>query len=115
MKKELPEADRFEKEAYLKGLREIFVIKGNSMLPTLNPGDCVIINPELKPEISDIVLLRHPFIQNLKIVKRIDEITAEGNFIVRGDNPQESTDSRNFGAILAKDILGVAVCRFTGD
>jgi nickel-type superoxide dismutase maturation protease len=115
MKKELPEADSFEKEAYLKGLREIFVIKGNSMLPALKSGDCVIINPELEPEIGDVILFHHPFIQNLKVVKRITEITAEGNYIVRGDNPQESTDSRSYGAILAKDILGVAVCRFDGD
>lgn len=81
MKKELPEADSFEKEAYLQGLREVFVIKGNSMLPALKPGDCVIFNPELKPETGDIVLLRHPFIQNLKIVKRIAETTTEGKGI----------------------------------
>lgn len=115
MKKELPDADAVEKQAYLQGFRQIFVIKGNSMLPTLKNDDCVIFNPELKPKIGDIILFQHPFIQNLKVVKRISEITPEGNFIVLGDNPSESTDSRSYGAILAKNILGVAVCRFDGE
>ncbi len=115
MKKELPEADLFEKAAYFLGYRDIFIIEGDSMLPTLKPGDCVFINPELKPEIGDIVFFRHPFIQNLYVVKRLADITPEGNYYVLGDNPPESTDSRSFGAILAKDILGVAVCRFDGN
>lgn len=115
MKKELPVADAVEKQAYLQGFRQIFVIKGNSMLPVLKNGDGIIVNPDLKPETGDIILFNHPFIQNLKVVKRILEITSEGNFIVRGDNPQESTDSRSYGAILAKDVLGVAVCRFEKD
>ena len=115
MKKDLPDADAVEKQAYLQGFRKIFVIKGNSMFPALKSGDGVIFNPELEPETGDIILFHHPFIQNLKVVKRIAEITSEGNFIVRGDNPQESTDSRSYGAILAKDVLGVAVCRFDGN
>lgn len=115
MKKELPDADAVEKQAYLQGFRQIFVIKGNSMFPTLKDGDCIIFNPELEPETGDIILFNHPFIQNLKVVKRISEITAEGNLIVLGDNPSESTDSRSYGAILAKNVLGVAVCRFDGD
>lgn len=115
MKKELPVADAIEKQAYLQGFREIFVIKGNSMLPTLKSGDCVVFNPELKPNAGDIILFHHPFIQNLKVVKRISEISAEGNYIVLGDNPSESTDSRSYGAILAKDVLGVAVGKFDGD
>lgn len=115
MKKELPDADAVEKQAYLQGFRQIFVIKGNSMMPALKSGDCVIFNPEIEPKIGDIILFHHPFIQNLKVVKRISEITAEGNFIVLGDNPSESTDSRSYGAILAKDVLGVAVCKFDGE
>jgi nickel-type superoxide dismutase maturation protease len=115
MKKELPNADTVEKEAYLQGFRRIFVIEGNSMLPVLKSGDCVIFNPELEPETGDIIFFHHPFIQKLKVVKRVSEITAEGNYIVLGDNPSESTDSRSYGAILAKDVLGVAVCKFDED
>ena len=114
MKKKLPEAGLAEREAYLSGFLDVFIIEGNSMLPVLKTGDCVFINPELNPEIGDIILFHHPFIQNLKVVKRLAEITNEGNYFVRGDNPQESTDSRSYGAILAKNVLGVAVCKFVG-
>ncbi len=111
MKNKLPTADFFEKAKYFLGWRDIFIIEGDSMLPTLKSGDCVLIDPESKPEIGDIVFFRHPFIQNVNVVKRLAEITPEGNYIVLGDNPPESTDSRNFGAISPKNILGAAVSR----
>lgn len=115
MKKELPEAGLAEKEAYLSGVLDVFIVEGNSMLTVLKSGDCVFVDPKLEPEIGDIILFHHPFIQNKKLVKRIAEITTEGNFIVLGDNPPESTDSRSFGAILPKNILGVVVYRFDGE
>lgn len=108
----LPEADFFEKAAYFLGWREIFIIKGDSMLPTLKQGDLVFINPSAKPKIGDIVLFRHPFKQSVKAVKRLAQITADGRYFLVGDNALESADSRSFGAIRAKDVLGVAVCRF---
>ncbi|MEO6588647.1 MAG: nickel-type superoxide dismutase maturation protease [Pyrinomonadaceae bacterium] len=111
MKNELPEADFLDKAAYFLGWRDIFIIEGSSMLPTLKPGDCILINPGLKPNIGNIVFFRHPYIQKVYVVKRLAEITLEGSYIVLGDNPPESTDSRSFGAILAVNILGVAVCR----
>lgn len=111
MKNGLPEADWIETAAYYLGWREIFRIEGDSMLPVLKNGEFVFINPYLEPQIGDIVLARHPFKQSVKIVKRLKEITSEGKFFLGGDNAPESTDSRSFGAIQAKDILGVAVCR----
>lgn len=111
----LPEADFFEKAAYFLGWREIFIIEGDSMLPTLKEGDCVFINPSAKPKVGDIVLFRHPFKQSVNVVKRLAQITPDGRYFLLGDNALESTDSRSFGAIAAKDILGVAVCRFDGN
>ena len=111
MESELPEADFFEKAAYFLGWWDIFIIEGESMRPTLQPGDCVFINPKLKPKIGDIALFQHPFKQNINVVKRLAEITPDGRFFFLGDNAPESTDSRSFGAVLPKDILGVAVCR----
>lgn len=111
----LPEAGFFEKAAYFLGWREIFIIEGDSMLPTLKQGDCVFINPSAKPKVGDIVLFRHPFKQSVNVVKRLAQITSDGRYFLVGDNALESTDSRSFGAISAKDILGVAVCRFDGN
>jgi nickel-type superoxide dismutase maturation protease len=111
MENELPAAGWLEKAAYLCGFREIFVIDGDSMLPTLKPGERVLIDPGGPFEVGAVVLARHPFRRGLRIVKRIREITPEGRYFLVGDNAPESTDSRSFGTLAAKDILGRAVCR----
>lgn len=111
MKNELPEAGWLEKIAYFLGWREIFLIEGDSMFPALKNGDVVLINPRAELRTGEIALARHPFKQSVKIIKRISEITPERKYFLVGDNLAESTDSRSFGAIQAKDILGKAVCR----
>lgn len=111
MENELPDADRSEEIAYVQGLREIFRVAGDSMLPALKKDDLVLIDPSARIETGDIVLARHPFKQSVKIIKRIREILPGERYFLVGDNPSESTDSRSFGAISAKDILGKVVCR----
>lgn len=111
MKNGLPDADWFEELAYLSGFREIFRIEGDSMLPVLKDGELVLINPHADLEVGDIVLARHPFKQSVKIIKRIAEILPGERYILLGDNPPESSDSRQFGAIAAKDLLGKAEAR----
>lgn len=108
MEKELPAANWTEKIAYFLGRREIFLVEGDSMLPILKDGDYVFINPHAQPNVGDIVLARHPFKQSVKIIKRVAEISPEGKFTLLGDNLAESTDSRSFGALAAKNILGKA-------
>jgi len=108
MENSLPEANWLDEIAYVGGEREIFRVEGDSMLPALRDGDLVLINPHADFEIGDIVLARHPFKQSVKIIKRIAEILPGERYILLGDNPAESSDSRQFGAIAAKDILGKA-------
>ncbi len=111
MENELPKADESEELAYNRGLREIFLIEGNSMFPALKNGDLVLINPHADLCVGDIVLAQHPFKKSVKIIKRIAEILPDEKYFLVGDNPSESSDSRSFGAIQAKNILGKAVCR----
>ncbi len=111
MGNELPEADRLEEIAYIGGLREIFRVEGDSMIPALNAGDLVLINPHAEYAVGDIVVARHPFKQSVNIIKRIAEILPGERYILLSDNLLESSDSRSFGAILAKDILGKAEAR----
>ena len=108
MENGLPEAGSTDELAYQSGLREIFRVEGDSMLPVLKNGDLILINPCAEFRIGDIVLARHPFKQSVKIVKRIAEILPGERYFLLGDNPPESSDSRQFGAIPAKDILGKA-------
>jgi len=109
--KDLPEANWKERILFFLGRRKGFIVEGNSMLPTLKDGDALLIAPNAQMNAGDIVLANHPFKKNSKILKRIGEITNDRRFFLIGDNKEESTDSRSFGAIQAKDILGKAVCR----
>ncbi len=108
----LPKADWFEKTACFLGWREIFLIEGGSMYPTLRDGDRVMINPHDQIRVGDIVLARHPFKSSVKIIKRVAQILEDGRYFLVGDDAMESIDSRSFGAIKPEDILGRATCRF---
>ena len=91
-----------------------FLIEGESMWPTLNEGDVVLVKRTSSVLEGDIVLAKHPYKSSVKIVKRVAEILPDGALILRGDNPVESTDSRSFGSILSSDVIGRVVCRLAG-
>lgn len=107
----MPEDDWWEQAAYLCGFREIFLVQGDSMLPGLKDGDVVLVDPYAAPEIGDVVLARHPFKKSVRIIKRIREISPDGKYFLVGDNLPESTDSRTFGAVPLKCLIGKATCR----
>jgi len=96
---------------YFLGRKKAFLVDGDSMLPTLNSGDVVLLDKATDFQVGDLVLAEHPFRSNVRIIKRIAEITPEGRFILAGDNAAESTDSRTFGAVSIELILGRVVCR----
>ncbi|HQU82141.1 MAG TPA: nickel-type superoxide dismutase maturation protease [Pyrinomonadaceae bacterium] len=106
MENELPEIVLNEENAENFSNYKLFRVEGDSMFPNLKNGEFVLINPDFEPKIGDIVLAAHPFKKSVKIIKRITEINAENRYFLIGDNPTESTDSRSFGTILRKDILG---------
>jgi nickel-type superoxide dismutase maturation protease len=111
MENELPEAGWKEKILFYLGKRRAILVEGDSMLPTLKNGDGILIDADAKISAGDIILAKHPFKKSVIILKRLAEIDENGNYFLVGDNPAESTDSRTFGAISAKHILGKAVCR----
>jgi len=80
------------------------------MSPLLMPGDEVLINltayRRRLPCLNDIVIVQHPYRNEVKIIKRITRILEDGRYYLEGDNPQESTDSRAFGAVAFDKILG---------
>ena len=100
-----------DEAAFTGGLRKIFRVAGDSMHPTLKEGDLVLVSPGAELEIGDIVVARHPFKQSVTIIKRIAQILPGERYILRSDNSDDSADSRQFGAIPAKDILGKAEAR----
>ncbi|MFE7315300.1 nickel-type superoxide dismutase maturation protease [Streptomyces sp. NPDC057555] len=77
------------------GLAEVY---NPSMVPTLQPGDQLVVRYGAVVRPGDVVVLRHPFRQDLLIVKRAVE-RRDGGWWVRGDNPFVENDSREFGAV----------------
>ena len=98
---------------WLLGRRRRFAIRGASMEPTLRDGDEVLVDlrayRRAGPATGDLVLVRHPFQTDLKIVKRVEAVLADGRLVLRGDNPGESTDSRSYGAVAPDRALGRVV------
>lgn len=78
------------------------------MNPTFIDGDMVLVNRLAyffkKPKAKDIVVIKW---KNY-IIKRIKAINGEKIFVI-GDNKKESTDSREFGWIERKDIVGKVI------
>jgi len=88
--------------------RRRFVVCGDSMLPTIRPGDSLLIDEKYyahqSPTINDIVLFRDPREFNRIMVKRVVRLDKDTVFL-QGDNPAESTDSRHFGAIHSSKLI----------
>jgi nickel-type superoxide dismutase maturation protease len=86
-------------------------VVGDSMLPTLAPGDRVLVVGR-RPVPGDLVALPDPRVRARLLIKRAVEVSADGGVVVRGDNPDASTDSRDFGPVAASAVAGVAVYRY---
>ena len=80
-------------------------IRGQSMEPTLRHGQIVIALGRNKPKIDQIVIALH---EGKEKIKRINEIDGAHVFLL-GDNLDKSTDSRDFGLVLANSIIGTVV------
>ncbi|GAU65414.1 superoxide dismutase [Streptomyces sp. NBRC 110611] len=77
------------------GLAEVY---NPSMVPTLLPGDQLVVQYGAAVRPGDVVVLKHPFRQDLLIVKRAVR-RRDGGWWVQGDNPFVENDSREFGVV----------------
>jgi nickel-type superoxide dismutase maturation protease len=88
-----------------------FRVEGESMCPTLQPGDRLLVNRAAyllsRPGPGDIVVLRDPEEPERALVKRVASSGLDGGscFVV-GDNPAASRDSRRLGPVPRDLILG---------
>jgi nickel-type superoxide dismutase maturation protease len=81
------------------------------MQPALRPGDRLLVWTWASPRVGDIVVVRDAQFRQTLLVKRIHAI-ERGNFDVRGDNPNVSRDSREFGLVSRELIVGRVVYRY---
>jgi len=92
-----------------------FVVSGKSMEPKFYNGDKLFVSSSfyrfVGPKVGDAVVVKDPRDGRL-VLKRIESAEG-GEYYVRGDNVEWSTDSREFGAILRDGIVGKVVFRYS--
>ena len=84
-------------------------VSGQSMLPTLKPGDYLLLKRTDKFKSGQIVLLEDSEFR--LVIKRLSAIT-NGQWQVLGDNPELSRDSRIYGLVKPDQIKAVVVARY---
>ncbi|AVH61155.1 MULTISPECIES: nickel-type superoxide dismutase maturation protease [Streptomyces] len=80
-------------------------VTGPSMVPTLRHGDRLVVQWGARVRPGDVVVLRHPFQQDLLVVKRIAE-RREAGWWVLGDNAFAGGDSTDYGTVPEELVLG---------
>jgi nickel-type superoxide dismutase maturation protease len=85
-------------------------VAGRSMLPTLRPGDVVVVRWRARVSAGDVVVVRRPDRPGLNVVKRAARREA-GGWWVLGDNPAESDDSRVFGVVPDAAVVARVLAR----
>jgi len=92
------------------------VVEGDSMLPTLEPGDRLVVlrsGHRLRLRPGDLVTVRDPREEGpgRVLVKRIADLDRSEAEVI-GDNPDASTDSRSFGRVPLTSVTGRVLYRY---
>lgn len=99
-----------------------YAVEGPSMRPTLLDGDRVLVLHGfyrlVAPRRGDLVLARPAALRGRLVIKRIAAVSGlstERQYVVLGDNPTSSTDSRHFGALQREELAGRVWLRYWPD
>lgn len=98
---------------------EPMLVRGESMRPTLLPGQRIAVGPPARPlRRGAVVVVRRPELDDLEVVKRVVGLPGErvhllggrtlgpDEYFVLGDNREASTDGRAFGPVGRDRIVG---------
>ena len=83
-------------------------VRGLSMIPTLAPGEWVLVRRDVPPRPGAVVVVR---LAGRLVVKRVTRVGDDGVW-VEGDNAGASDDSRTFGAVDPRDVVGEVRWRY---
>jgi signal peptidase I len=94
-----------------------YIVEGRSMEPAYHAGDRVLVYRwayrRRVPAAGDAVVVRDPERPGHVLLKRVASGPATpGAVFLTGDNAAESRDSRTFGRVPVRDVLGRAWFRY---
>ena len=93
-----------------------YQVEGESMAPNLATGERVVVNKAAylfsQPRPGDRVVVRDPRQPDRLLLKRIEGPAGEDGWLVLGDKPWASTDSRAFGPVGRELIVGKVWFRY---
>ena len=96
---------------------DVVEVRGDSMAPSLLPGDRLLVESRSyerrSPRPGEVVLAADPRDPERELIKRVagvDEAASAAE--LRGDAPDASTDSREFGAVPLSTIRWRAAFRY---
>lgn len=101
----------------------LVTVRGDSMMPTLRPGQRVLVRLHRRVRTGDVVVFTTTAEHVPLMIKRVaaaagepvpddmrdaagDAVVPEGFLLVRGDNPT-AADSRAFGCLPADTVVGL--------
>jgi len=94
------------------------VVDGESMTPSLRPGDCLLVRAGARIRVGDVLLFRRPAIglsahePRLLLVKRAVRRMPTGWWVLSDNAELGLDDSRAFGAVSEADVVGRVVLRY---
>jgi nickel-type superoxide dismutase maturation protease len=80
-------------------------VVGDSMQPSLKPGQIVVGLPHKKPNPGQVIIVKH---EGRELIKRLQKVNSNKLFIT-GDNKTQSSDSREFGWISGDSLLATVI------
>ena len=96
----------------------VYVVADESLRPHLAPGDRILVDPRAYdrelPHAGDIVVVHDPEVPERRLVKRVDRIWSTGparddvTLTILGTAGTESRDSRRFGPVPLRSVIGKA-------
>jgi nickel-type superoxide dismutase maturation protease len=90
----------------------VFVVAGDSMLPALRPGDCLLVSRWSRVDVGSLVVARRPQVEGLLLVKRAAR-RADGGWWLLSDNATAGLDdSRVFGVLPDACVVGKVLFRY---
>ncbi|MEM9805377.1 MAG: S24/S26 family peptidase [Cyanobacteria bacterium P01_D01_bin.56] len=109
---------------WLLGQRQRFIVRENSMVPTLMPGDTVLAEIGKTVHVGDIAIVRwkNPSDETsatsvsaseFLLIKRVNHIFDDGALYLISDNLVDFSvrDSRHFGSLSVDKIVGRVTSR----